>query len=108
MKFISQIHKILLELVIFFFTVTLYKTSNLVIFLKLLSYPQKIDSMMMFNFNQNRSFYSFDYLERVFSSVSHYSNSPFKRIRAGKTDKHNGKFNNNMKVFSLPRDISRT
>lgn len=64
--------------------------------------------MTVFNFTQNGGFYYFDYLEKVYSSISHYSNSPFKRIRAGKRDKHNAKFNNNMKIFSLPRDISRT
>lgn len=64
--------------------------------------------MTMFNFTQNRGFYYFDYLEYVYSSFSHYRNSPFKRMRPGKIDKRNAKFNNNMKIFSLSRDISRT
>lgn len=63
--------------------------------------------MIMFNFTQNRGFHYFNYLERVYSSISHY-NSPFKRTKVGKLYKHNGKFNNNMKIFSLSRDISRT
>lgn len=61
--------------------------------------------MTVFNFTQNGGFYSVDYLKRVYSSISHYSNSPFKMITAGKRDKYNAEFNNNK---MSPTDISRT